>query len=93
MFDSLKKKFVIENGWCIATEVVEHDKTRPTGDRQYPTFTLEGEELVKYKGKHYRHKRFIDLVSSDELKKLGITERDIVRSCQGPIKILKKRCD
>lgn len=93
MFNSLKKKFVIEEDFCIATEVVEHDRKTNPSNRTYPTFTLDHEELVKFEGKHYRHKRFIDLVSSDELKKLGITERDIIRSCQGPIKLLKKRRD
>ena len=97
MFDSLKKKFVIEDGFCIATEVVEHDKKNNPSNRVYPTYMFEGEEIVKYKPKgeskyrHYRHRRFVDLASSDELAKLGITAQDIVRKCQGPIKILKKR--
>ena len=89
MFNDLNSKFTIEDEFCIATEVVEHDREMADKyghERKYPTYRFEGESIVKYQGKHYRHRRILD---NFEIKPLGLTAQDIIRGCQGPIRIEK----
>ena len=86
MFSDLHSKFVIETDSIIVAEVVDYDKEQAArgGERIYPTFNYNGEEIVKYDGRHYRQRRLFGSVHV----RPEITEKEIRVNCQGPIKIL-----